>query len=120
MTKFIVVAFCLSGCAALEKLNTFKYSGTGDRPTIVERSNRVDNEFGTPGHPPSWDNHIQKIVTVNNPLNRAIEVTVECAFMSQGDLEFSIPAHSSQQGFVDSTRRDQYNDTCAIREWEVK
>lgn len=126
MTKFIVLAFyiSMSGCAALTRLNTFKYDGKGKEPVIVERLNSSIHGGGyitdSPGSLQSWDSRILKTVTVSNPLDKEIEVTVECSSMMQGDLEFSIPPHSSQDGFVESTRRNAYNDTCRILEWEVK
>ena len=131
MKKVLILGFCLlGGCAALR--GQTKYAGRGTEPTIRERIVRLpempkrgmqsgENETKDSEDKPKeatmpnyWDLPADKVATVSNPLDSAINVHVECDASFPSTVDMVVPAHMSQDMLFTTNAQYMYDTLCRI------
>lgn len=107
----IIAAALLTGCSTLGCLGcTETYKG---KAVTIEVRERINPAFPRMGQM-TWNAPITKLVSVDNPFDKNVKVFIDCGWDSEWDIV--IGAHKTQMLLVNSTQRNAYRPSCAVRD----
>lgn len=103
--KILVTLLLLNACAS-----TAPYKGKAKTVTVRES---VVEVLSVETY--DFSERVNKIVSINNPHDRNVEVSVDCGWDSRWN--FVIAAKTTQFVLVTPQRKKLYRKTCYITEW---